>query len=156
MRKPEKQINDPREIHAILQRAEVLRLGMCGDDGWPYVVPMSFGATEDAIYMHGSKKGKRFELLQQNNKVCFEVDLDVEIRKAAEPCKWSARFQSVIGYGRVELLEGDQKAQGLNIIMKKFSGQEFEYSQKVLDVTAVFRLNIESMTGKRSLPDLGL
>ena len=154
MRKPERQINDPKQIEAILNRADILRLGMCGDDGWPYVVPMNFGYSEGAIYMHGAMKGKRFDILAQNNKVCFEVDLDVEILPAAEPCKWGVRYQSIIGYAKMELAQGDDKIAGLNAIMRKYSGQDWEYGQKVLDVTAVFKLNIESMTGKRRMPDL--
>lgn len=154
MRKKDRQINDPKQIQAILQRAQVVRLGLCGDDGWPYVVPMNFGVTENALYVHGSYKGKRIELLGQNNKVCFEVDIDAEVRPAEEPCKWGARFQSVIGYARAELVEGEEKVQGLNIIMNKYAGRDFEFSPKVLEVTAVIKLRIESMTGKRCMPDM--
>ena len=154
MRKKERQIDDINQVYALLHRAQVLRLAMCGDDGWPYVVPVNFGVAKDALFVHGSQKGKKFEMLVKNNKVCFEVDLDTGLRPAELPCKWGAHFQSVVGYATAELLEGEQKTSGLNQIMKKYSGREFEYSPEVLAVTAVFKLNIESMTGKRCVPVL--
>jgi nitroimidazol reductase NimA-like FMN-containing flavoprotein (pyridoxamine 5'-phosphate oxidase superfamily) len=154
MRKKEREITNPDQIDMLLKRARVMRLAMCGPDGWPYLIPLNFGYEGGDLYFHTGYKGKKIELLEQNDKVCFEVDLDVEIRPADEPCKWGCRYQSVVGYARAQMVEGDEKIKGLNAVMLKYAGKEFEYPEKMLAATCVIKLNIESMTGKRVMPDL--
>jgi len=48
MRRADKQITDPDELHRILDEALVLHLGMV-DDGRPYVVPLNFAREGDEL-----------------------------------------------------------------------------------------------------------
>ena len=78
MRKKEKEITEKSEIEAVIQKATVCRVGM-SDNNIPYIVPMCFGYQEDAIYVHGSLKGKKTDILKKNQNVCFEFDINTEV-----------------------------------------------------------------------------
>jgi nitroimidazol reductase NimA-like FMN-containing flavoprotein (pyridoxamine 5'-phosphate oxidase superfamily) len=88
-------------------------------------------------------------MLKGNNRVCFEMDVDQElIRSDNGSC--SMRYRSVIGFGRMFLIHDSmEKRKALDIIMRHYSQEPSEYSEAVLIRTTVFKVEIESMTGKK-------
>jgi nitroimidazol reductase NimA-like FMN-containing flavoprotein (pyridoxamine 5'-phosphate oxidase superfamily) len=61
------------------------------------------------------------------------------------------RFRSVIGYGTASLLtESEEKRRALDVIMEHYSGRPGPYAQKLVDRLAVIKVEIQSMTGKKS------
>ena len=63
------------------------------------------------------------------------------------------RYESVIGHGTiVELLSPDEKSNALRCTMRQQAGQEMDwtFAPKMVDATRIWRLDIESLTGKRS------
>ena len=150
MRRKEKEIKEIAAIEEVLSRAFVCRLGL-SEDNHPYVVPVCFGYKENALYIHCGPEGKKLEMLRKNNNVCFEVDIDHEIIKGERACKWGFNYKSVIGFGKavfVEDIEGKRKA--LDVIMRQFSANTFEYPEETIRKTTIIRVEIESMTGKQS------
>lgn len=141
---------DQKGIESIILKAKVCRLGLV-DGNRPYVVPMSFGYRENALYFHTGKKGKKMEILQKNNRVCFEMEVDLEIVPADNPCKWNMRYRSVVGFGRAVILEGpEEKRQALDVIVKHYGGSLMAYDEKRVKGLAVIKVAIGSMTGKQS------
>ena len=141
---------DREEIESIIKKADVCRLGL-SDKNIPYIVPLNFGYKENCLYFHTAKAGKKIDMIKTNNRVCFEMDIDHEVVRAENPCDWNMKFQSVIGYGRAFLLEDiDEKRQALDVIIEDYSGQTGEYAEKLVDRLAVIKVQIESMTGKKS------
>ncbi len=70
----------------------------------------------------------------------------------SDPCDWTFAFESVIGYGTIsELTIPAEKAAGLNRIMRHYSGRDWDIDQAAIATTRVWRIEIESVTGKRSL-----
>lgn len=53
MRRKEKEISDESGVDAIIANATVCRLGMVNGDK-PYIVPLSFGYQDQALYFHGA------------------------------------------------------------------------------------------------------
>jgi nitroimidazol reductase NimA-like FMN-containing flavoprotein (pyridoxamine 5'-phosphate oxidase superfamily) len=151
MRRKEKEIRDPEEIATILKKSPVLRLGLCCEDV-PYVVPLNFGYRDGCLYLHSAKQGKKLDMIRANPRVCFETDMDVEVIRADQPCDWGARFASVIGFGTASILEDpEERKSGLDAIMEHYSSQPTQpYPDSLLQHTAVIRVRIEEMTGKRS------
>ncbi len=151
MRRKEKEIKDTAEIEQILSKAFVCRLGLC-DNGRPYVVPLCFGYEDNALYFHCAAEGKKLDILRENDNVCFEVDIDCQVIKAEQACRFDFRYKSVIGFGRAQLIEDPElKRRGLDVIMQRFSKGPFEYPQENLKKTMVVKVEIESMTGKKSV-----
>jgi uncharacterized protein len=151
MRRSDKEITDYQEIAAILERAAVCRLGLSIDD-CPYIVPVNFVVRNNYLYFHTSPEGRKIDILRKNNRVCFEIDIDIEVVPGEVSCSWGTRYRSVIGCGRAFFLkETLEKQQALNLLMEKYSGRkDFSYKTEALDKVAVFSISIEKITGKKS------
>jgi nitroimidazol reductase NimA-like FMN-containing flavoprotein (pyridoxamine 5'-phosphate oxidase superfamily) len=151
MRRKDKEITGIAEIEELIRRAPVCRIGL-SDEGQPYVVPMNFGYCDRCIYVHSAPEGRKITILQENNRVCFEVDLDYELLGSEKACHFSANYSSVIGFGRALLLEDpEEKRRGLNVIMEHYTGSAaHQYSERELGAVAVIKIEIDSVTGKRS------
>lgn len=150
MRKADREIVDPSAIRAIMEEARVCRIGLC-DKGTPYVVPMNFGLGVNCLFLHCATEGRKIDILRQNDRVCFEMDLLREIKKGQESCGWGARYESVIGFGRAILIEPPaEKRFALDRIMDHYGAPEpFAYPDDILAKTTVIRIEIESIRGKR-------
>lgn len=150
VRRREREIADIGEIEKIIRRAQVCRLGLVDGDE-PYVVPVFFGYEKNALYFHCALEGRKLDLLKRNNKVCFEIDTDVEIITTERACGFTAKYRSVIGVGRVSILDNDnEKIHGLNVLMNQYAEGDFSFPKEKLDRTLVVRIDIENITGKQS------
>lgn len=151
MRRNDKEIRERERLEEILHQAPVCRVSMCAGN-IPYLVPLSFGYSEGVLYFHAAKDGKKINILRENPVVCFEVETGVEIKTGEKACNWSVNYWSVIGMGRAAFIEEEeQKIEALNMIMKKYAGPgEFEYPAASLAKVLVFKIVIETMTGKKS------
>lgn len=151
MRRSEKEICDPQEIDAILQRAPVCRIALAAGNS-PYVVPVNFAATSTHLYFHSATAGRKIDMLRNNPCVCFEVDLPGEVVQGKTACAWGMAYKSVIGFGRAHFLESaEEKKKALDLLMKKYSGREaFVYPDEALDKVCVVGVNMEKVSGKRS------
>jgi len=150
MRRKDKEISDESGIKAIIKKSSVCRLGMVNENK-PYIVPLCFGYQDNTLYFHGSLEGWKIDLLRKNPNVCFEFDLGAEAIESENACDWSAQYQSVIGFGKAVFIEGlDEKRKALGIIMGQYSDRIFQFPENKLKVTAVIKVEIDSITGKSS------
>jgi len=150
MRRKEKEITDSAEIEQIIKQARVCRLGLV-DGSEPYVVPVCFGYEKNAFYFHCAPEGRKIELIKKNSQVCVEIDADVEVTVAENPCGWSTKYRSVIGVGRAHILENEEdKIRGLAVLMRQFGEKRSDIKFEKADRTAVVRIDIENITGKKS------
>lgn len=144
------EITDISEIEEIIRKATTCRIGLVDNDE-PYIVPVCFGYERNVLYFHSALAERKVELIKKNNKLCFEIDTDVEAVKAEKPCGWTMKYRSVIGVGRAKILESDEeKSHGLGLIAKQYGGGDFGFPKSNLDKTLVVRVDIKSITGKKS------
>ena len=62
-------------------------------------------------------------------------------------------YESVIGRGRITFLEGEEKFGCLQAIMEQYHHRKDVYfNPATVERTAVYVLQVESVTGKRKLP----
>lgn len=150
MRRKEKEITEKSGIEEVICRAVVCRLGL-SDDNIPYIVPLCFGYKDHSLYLHSALKGLKIDILRKNPNVCFEFDADIEVKEAQNPCEWGMKFQSVIGFGKALFIEEpEEKKKALDIIMRHYSDKSFQFPDKAVNGIAVIRIDISSMSGKRS------
>lgn len=150
MRKAEREIKDLGEIERVIQSAEVCRLAMI-DDGEPYIVPLNFGYRNGRFYFHCAREGRKLDVLKANPRVCFELEGEAELVRGERACQWSTRFESVIGWGRAEVVTDPQGVkEGLQALMDHYSPGTGDFDPHSLSLTAVIRVEVERMTGKRS------
>lgn len=150
MRRKDREIQDFDAIVDILQRADTIRLGLHGE-AYPYVVPLSFGMQAEhgriTLYVHGAAEGLKHDLLAKNANVCVEADI---LHRYVElPGSAGAAYESVIGFGKAQRVTGKEAAKGLALLMAHcgFAGKEWDNSLE--SITAVYRIELESFTGKR-------
>ena len=149
MRLKDREITDFGKIEEVIRKAIVCHLGLV-DNGEPYIVPVNFGYENKAIYFHSALKGRKVDLLKRNNRVCFELETDVEIGKT-EKSSCAVKYRSVIGTGKAHILEDKQeKTRGLKAIMRQCAGGEYEFSEDRLGTVLVVRIDIEEITGKQA------
>ena len=151
MRRDDKEITDPELVWQIIGNCQVCRLALAKDNV-PYIVPVAFGVDGEAIYFHTAREGSKLEFIAANDLVCVEFEHGVELKTSdSSPCRWTFSFQSVIGYGRVRELTGhDAKVAGLDRIMAHYSDRPWEYRDTTLKNVRVWKLTIESLSGKQS------
>ena len=150
MRRKDREITDINEIETIIKRATHCQIGLVDNDE-PYVVPVNFGYERNALYFHGALEGRKVELIQKNNKVCFEMDTDVELVKSESSCDWAMKYRSVIGMGRAHILENDEeKLHGLRLIQRHYAEGDTSIPKSKLDSVMVVKIEITSITGKKS------
>ena len=85
MKRTDREITDRTEIDSILQVLMICRIGLA-DGGEPYIVPLSFGYADGAIYLHSAMAGKKISMLKKNSRCCFEVVLCNTILCGDRPC----------------------------------------------------------------------
>jgi nitroimidazol reductase NimA-like FMN-containing flavoprotein (pyridoxamine 5'-phosphate oxidase superfamily) len=151
MRLKEREIKDRQEMEGIIQRAQVCRVGFSEKD-IPYIVPMDFGYKDNQLFFHCATKGKKLDMIRQNNNVCFEMDIDHQIFKPpGRPCGWNAKYYCVIGFGKALVIEDfPEKSTALNIITQHYGGDWYEFSEKELEGVGIIMIEISSMTGKKA------
>ncbi len=151
MRRKDLEISDKNIIEEILSTNTVCRIALVDGDE-PYMVPMSYGYTPDFIYMHAALEGKKLDVLEKNNRVCFEVSDSLESVTGKEACSFSIKYRSVIGFGRAEILtDPAEKLQGLQVVMLQHTGKsDWNMPAAVIARAAVIRITIDSITGKQN------
>lgn len=154
MRRKEREVTDKALIESIIKKADVCRLAMI-DNNIPYIVALNFGYSSsiNCFYFHCSPEGRKMDIIKQNKKVCFQMDVDHELIIAKKACGYTMNFKSIVGYGKITIVDTkEEKIQGLNAIMQQYTNQsQFDYSDKMLDITTILRLDIEEITAKQKV-----
>jgi len=150
VRRKDKEITERHLLEDVLRRGEVCRLALF-DEEYPYIVPLNFGYENGKLFLHGATSGKKLDLIRRNPRVSFEVETDLEILTAEDPCNWSMRYRSVVGRGAAVILETpEEKRHGLNVVIAHYGKESFPFPDAALQAVAVVRVDIADMTGKES------
>jgi Predicted flavin-nucleotide-binding protein len=153
MRRKEREITDIQELESIIKSCDVCRVAFA-DGNVPYIVTMNFGYSGKLrkIYFHCAREGRKIEMARRNNYVCFEMDAGHDLIAGAHPCDFSMKFISVVGYGRIYIIDDEEeKTFGLTCIMSHYTGSgEYKFNASSLAKTFILRLDIEQMTGKNT------
>ncbi len=152
MRRKDREIKDEKLIAEFIAKEQILRIAFY-DKGDIYIVPVNYGYIYDeqyTFYFHGAKAGRKYELAKNKPNVGFEIDGNYTLLEGEVACDFSATFQSIIGSGRLLLVEDSvEKIKGLNAIMKQTTTKdEWNYSNEMLEAVAVFRLDVDKLSCK--------
>ena len=113
---------------------------------------MNFGYRDNCLFFHCAGEGRKLDIVRKNPRVCFEMDIDYElVKKDGRTCGWSTSYRSVIGNGIAMILDHhDEKSAALNIITGHYGAVHHKYSEKELENTTVFKIQIENITAKQA------
>ena len=151
MRKKDKQITERSEIDNVIFSTDVCRLAFAKNN-IPYIVPVSFGYDCSNIFIHTAVSGRKIDFIKENNLICFEFETDVRtIASNDAPCKWTAAFKSVVGYGKIiEITEYNERISAINQIMLHYSGKEWFFNEKMMGNMKLWKIIISEISGKKS------
>ncbi len=154
MRRKDREVTDISIIDAFIAKEKIIRIAFA-DEGDIYIVPVNYGykrdGEESVFYFHGAKAGRKYELAKSSPDIGFEIDGGFSIVSGREDaCDYSAKFQSVIGTGKLSLIEDrDEKKYALDCFMKHQTGRSgWNFDEKELKTTAVFSIRVNKMTCK--------
>ncbi len=158
MTRRELEITDRNEIRAILDKCSYLHLGLCDGDE-PYVVPMNYGYTMDedgklTFYLHGATQGRKLDIIRQNPKIFAEMECDTEPFAGDVACRYGLSYRSLMARGQAVLIDDpEEKMRALSILMKTQTGGDFTFTEKLVKVVSIIRLDISEYTAKyRPMP----
>ncbi|MDE7354396.1 MAG: pyridoxamine 5'-phosphate oxidase family protein [Acetatifactor sp.] len=153
MRRAEREVTELDQMLEIMERCDCCRLGL-GDGDSVYIVPLNFGWREAegkvTLFFHGAEDGKKMELLNALPRAGFEMDTAHELVKHTSACGYTFRYQSIIGRGRVTLVEDSaEKLSGLQCILAHYGGGEKQdFAEEMVKRTAVIKLEVEEWSCK--------
>ncbi|WP_294150633.1 pyridoxamine 5'-phosphate oxidase family protein [uncultured Clostridium sp.] len=158
MRRKDRGIENQNEIMEIIKRCRVCSLAFSGED-YPYVIPINFGVGvkdgKTVFYFHGAGEGTKFDRIKCDNRTAFSMYAEEELVLKEPACKTTMLYESVCGTGRASVVEDmEEKYEALNLIMRQYDRESgaFEFDARVVEKTAVFKLEVEDMTGKTNRP----
>ena len=136
------------EARKILKSAQHGVLSLVSPDASPYGIPLSFVLEKDSIYFHCATKGEKIDIISSNSQASFCAIGKTQV----QPEQFATQYESAIATGKMEELFTEQKKKGLLLFLKKYSPEHMDaglkYIATLFDKTKVFRMDIESLTGK--------
>ncbi|MGN1194594.1 MAG: pyridoxamine 5'-phosphate oxidase family protein [Acutalibacteraceae bacterium] len=151
MRKSDREITDRKQIIDFLYSCDTVRIGFF-DEEYPYVVPVSFGLDDNGetltLYYHGAIVGKKNELARKNTNVCVEADCFNKYVRLHDGV--TADYQSFIGFGKVYECLLEEKARGLELLMKHCGYDDYSADGcSIFEYTDVRKIVFESFSCKK-------
>ena len=140
------------ESEAILMNSTCGVLALLGDGDYPYAVPLNHYYTPGHLYFHGAMEGHKADAVKKHAKASFCVIA----QDAVDAPTLSTRYQSVIVFGKIRMVEDDQeKREAIMALARHFAPEYMAKAKAETDESwhhlAIFALDIEHMTGKEAL-----
>ena len=158
-----KAVDDPEWIREFLAGQETGVLGLV-DGETPHLVTQLFvyDDEEGAIFLHGAQAGRAYDLVEGGDqpRASFTTSEKGRYIPADEPVNFTVEYSSVVAYGTIDLRTADgEKRRVLERFMDKFApqlteGEDYqEMTDESIERTAVYRLDVESWSGKKGWKD---
>lgn len=158
MRRSDREITDFQEQLAVMEKCDVCRLAL-NAQGAPYIVPLNFGMEvkngQVILYFHSAAEGTKLDLIAADNRAGFEMDCGHELIMDHEKQTCSMAYESIMGSGLIEMVPEEEKTAALRLLMAHYRQEAFPFNGAAVPRTAVFKLTVSRMTGKRRVKKPG-
>lgn len=151
MRRKNQQLNEEESLQ-ILREGKSGVLSLLGDEGYPYGVPLSYSYVDGKLYFHSAVTGHKVDAVKN----CDKASFCVVARDDVKPEELTTYYKSVVAFGRVSLLQGEEKRSAILDIGRKYSGMLGDEKimaeiKGAMDRMNLLCLEIEYLTGKQSV-----
>lgn len=155
LRRKDKAMEDPAELHRILGTTRYVTLAMCRE-GEPYLVTLSHGydVVRNCLWFHCAPEGKKMEFLRANPVVWGQAMIDGGYRTG----ECDHYFTTVMFRGRVHFPEDpDSKRHALEVLIRQLEANpatviEGMVTEKAMAGVTVGRIDLDFLSGKRAGP----
>ena len=147
-----KQLLSEQETLRVLEEGKTGIVGVLGDDGYPYTVPINYVSLEDKIYFHSAKKGHKVDAIAKEPKVSMTVvEKDDVVSR-----EFTTYFRSIQLFGKAYVVEDEaERDVAFRALCEKFSGADLDRYEEIMSkeaaAAAIVRIDIEHITGKESM-----
>jgi nitroimidazol reductase NimA-like FMN-containing flavoprotein (pyridoxamine 5'-phosphate oxidase superfamily) len=137
------------DIIAILESSPTGVLGVTGEDGYPYTVPLNFHYQDGKLFFHCAREGHKLDGIRKNDKVSFcVVGKDTVV-----PRSFATNYRSVIIFGRARIINDDEGRRSvLQGLIDKYSPGLREEGEREIekdwDRVCIVEVRVVHMTGK--------
>lgn len=155
------ELKEKEYIENLLNSISYGTLALCVENK-PYSVPVNFVYYKDAIYFHGSLKGKKNQMIKTNPMVSFSIVEDLSLIPSffasdeGLACPATHFFASIIVEGKATFEDSlEQRADVLEALMQKLQ-KEGKYKkiennsiyENMLKATNVIKIEIQTLSAK--------
>ncbi len=134
----------------ILEKGITGVLGVIGDEGYPYTVPLNYVYHEGKIYFHSATEGHKLDAIRENDKVSFTV---IE-RDDVVSERLTTLYRSVIIFGRARILETEKEINRAAEILGLKYNDDIDYLKESIESwkgkLSCVEIEIEHISGKES------
>ena len=119
--------DDRSDLFAVLAAGLVAHLGVISD-GWPMVVPTSYGFDDASLYLHGSVASVS---LRAGSPVCVTITLADGLVLARSVFEHAVNYRSAMIYGYPRIVtEPDEVNLGLRLLSEHMAPGQWEYARR--------------------------
>ncbi len=133
---------------AILEAGSYGILSFIDASGYPCGIPFNYAVSGDALYIHIANTGGTVASLTEDGRASFCV----VTRSDIDAPEFSTNYASVVTYGWISFVEGEDKIFGLKLILDKYASEHTDrglaHIDEASDNCKVMKFNIEHLTGK--------
>jgi uncharacterized protein len=156
MRRKDREVCDFDKIISIIDRCEIIRLGLADGD-FPYIVPVNFSyeITGDEkkqiiFYIHGACAGRKYELMKKNKKCSFEMDIPLKMDFLYDKKDITMRYESVMGEADLFFVAEEEKEYVMQekILSRTQEMKTFPWNKAALLKCSVVKLCVTSISAK--------
>jgi nitroimidazol reductase NimA-like FMN-containing flavoprotein (pyridoxamine 5'-phosphate oxidase superfamily) len=141
------------DLETVLDAGWICHLGVI-IDGWPMVVPTTYGRNGNSLYLHGSVASRSLRT-GARQPVCVTVTHVDGIVIARSLFNHSVNYRSAMVYGTAEVIGGANKLDGLRVIADHVVPGQWGYARspttQELAQTTVLRLDLDLASVKTSV-----
>lgn len=147
-----KQLLSEQETLRVLEEGKTGIVGVLGDDGYSYTVPINYVSLENKIYFHSAKKGHKVDAIAKEPKVSMTVvEKDDVVSR-----EFTTYFRSIQLFGKAYVVEDEaERNVAFRALCEKFSGADMDRYDEIMSkeaaAAAIVRIDIEHITGKESI-----
>jgi uncharacterized protein len=112
----------------VLNNGKIIQIAFI-DHHKPYIVTLNyeyvFNSDHPIVYFHFANEGKKINCIKENLHVCSSISICDEFIQGEEACDYGMNFRSIVGYGRMRMVENkEEKIYSLNLLMKQYTGRD--------------------------------
>ena len=150
MRRFRQQLSQEESIQ-ILEQGKTAVLGVIGDEGYPYTVPVNYVYADGKIYIHGAKSGHKQDAIA----ACDKVSLCVIEKDDIVAQELTTYFKSVIIFGRAKRLETQEEIHhAARVLSLKYCDDSEAIEKEITkewNALSCIEITIEQLTGKEAI-----
>jgi uncharacterized protein len=141
--------SDPGDLLAVLAAGLVAHLGLV-NDGWPMVIPTSYGFDETTLYLHGSVASVS---LRAESPVCVTITLADGLVLARSVFEHAVNYRCAMVYGYPRIVtDPDEVLAGLRLLSEHMAPGQWDYvrrpNRKELAATRLLALSLAEASVK--------